>query len=85
MADLMRADLLTFSSLDALRICLPKSAETRNAMSGYFGAVFVLFIVVFFLCWLVLHLYYTSLYDVKQPVSANLFAEWLSDGYMTVK
>ena len=54
-------------------------------MSGYFGAVFVLFIVVFFLCWLVLHLYYTSLYDVKQPVSANLFAEWLSDGYMTVK
>jgi hypothetical protein len=64
MADLMRADLLTLSSLDALRICLPKSAETRNAISGYFGAVFVLLIIVFFLCLLVLHLNYTSLYDV---------------------
>ena len=46
-------------------------------MSGYFEAgafVFALFISIFFLCWLVLHLQCMSLYDVSQPVYANSFA-----------
>lgn len=77
MADLITADLLMPSSFATAAICFDISDERRKAMSGYFEAgafVFALFISIFFLCWLVLHLQCMSLYDVSQPVYANSFA-----------
>lgn len=82
MADLMTDDLLTPSSLAANAIRFCKSADKRNAISGYLDAgVLVLVIAFFFLCWLVLHLHYTCLSNHLQPARESC-APWLSDGYI---